>query len=112
MFLRRRVRRALLVVAFCLCTGCSTFRPAPLTGLMWAYLGESQTVRSLSVVVYTLDRPTCEVSRARDVKQPPSAAWAGITIPDECHQVAVGAGTDYWVFAYPGTGAVGASERD
>jgi hypothetical protein len=75
-------------------------------------MGESQTVRSLNVVIYTPDRPTCEVSRAKDMKQPPSAEWAGLKISDECHQIAVGEGTDYWVFAYSGTGAVGASDRD
>jgi hypothetical protein len=68
-----------------LVTGCSTFRPAPPTGLMWAYLSESQTVRSLTVVIYTLDRPTCEGNRAKDVKQPPGAAWAGLKIPAASH---------------------------
>jgi hypothetical protein len=108
----RHAWSALLVVTLALVTGCSTFRPAPPTGLMWGYSGESQTVPSLRLLVYTLDRPSCEITRARDMKPPPNAAWAELQVPNECHQVAVGVGTDYWVFSFPGQGAMGASDRD
>jgi hypothetical protein len=79
---------------------------------MWAYFGESQNVPTLRVVVYTPDRPSCEVNRAKDMKMPPAAAWAGIKVPAECHQVAIGSGTDYWVYTYPKFGAMGATDRD
>jgi len=108
-------RGASLVVVLVLVTACSTFRPEPPTGLMWAYLGESRTVPSLNLVAYALDRPTCEVSRAKDTKPPANAAWAELKVPGECHQVAVGVGTDYWVFASTFSGsmvALGASGRD
>ncbi len=57
-----------MIVLACLwaLTGCSTFRPEPPVGLMWAYLGDSQSVPTLRVLVYTLDRPLCEASRAKD----------------------------------------------
>ena len=105
----RSIRRASLVAVLLILAGCSTFRPQPATGLMWGYFGESQPIPSLRGVVYTLDRPTCEVGRAKDVYPSPAAEWAGMRFPDECRQLIVGAGTDYWVFAVSGQGAVGAN---
>ena len=52
----------------------STFRPEPPTGLMWGYFAESQTIRTLRMVMYATDRPTCEVSRVKDMKMTPEAA--------------------------------------
>jgi len=98
------------VLLFPLIVGCSTFRPIPPAGLMWAYFGESQSIPSLRIVVYAPDKPACEVSRVKDMKQlPVSAAWAEMTVPaGECRQVVIGTGADYWVFAYPNFGAMGA----
>jgi hypothetical protein len=64
------------------------------------------------MIVYTPDRPTCEVSRAKDMKPVPTAAWADLKVSSECRRATAAPGTDYWVFAYPGGGSVGASEQD
>jgi hypothetical protein len=79
---------------------------------MWAYFGESQTIPSLRIIVYLIDRPTCEVNRAKDLTMPTAAEYARVTISEECRQIAVGSGSDYWVFAIPNLGAAGAKDQD
>jgi hypothetical protein len=99
--------------ALLLLAGCLTRRPAPPTGLMWGYFGESETIPNLRAVAYAVDRPSCEVNRARDKQSLPS--WVGIQIPAECRQVVVGAGSDYWVAVITGRSnqiAVGTSDRE
>src|SRR5215831_3228227 len=109
----RRLMRLTSAPLILLITSCSTFRPMPPTGLMWAYYAESETIPSLQILVYLFDRPSCEINRAKDImKMPPSAAYAAVTLSAECRQVAVGSGTDYWLFAVPDTGAMGAKDRD
>ena len=98
----KRCRRTFVLVMSVLVTGCSTVRPEPLTGVMWAYIGESESVPSLRTLVYALDRPTCEVNRAKDMNLPPNAAWARLKIPGACRQIVVFDGADYWVFQGPG----------
>ena len=95
-------------------TGCSTFQPAQApTGLMWGYLGESQAVPTLRMVMYASDRPTCEVTRAKDMKPQPTAEWAALKVPAECRQIVIGPGTDYWVYVFPvEKGAIGATDRE
>jgi len=105
----RLIRRVSLFAVLLVLAGCSTFRPEPATGLMWGYFGESRTVPSLRLVTYAVDRPTCEVARAQDMKPPPTAAWAELEVPAECRQFIVGSGADYWVYAVSGQGAVGAN---
>jgi len=90
----------------------ATIRPQPPTGLMWAFFAESGSIPTLRMLAYASDRPSCEVTRARDMKMPPSAEWAKVTISAECSRVAIGAGSDYWVFAFSGGGAFGAVDRD
>ena len=93
-------------------SGCAMVRPQPPTGLMWAFFAESGAIPALRMVAYGPDRPSCEISRAKDMKMPPSAEWANVTISAECSRVAIGAGSDYWVFAFSGGGAFGAVDRD
>ena len=94
-----------------LIAGCSTLQPVPPSGLMWAYFGESQTIPSLQVVVYLPDRPTCEENRVKDLKVPAAAEYARLKYSGECRRIAVGSGSDYWVFAIL-NGAVGAKDQD
>jgi hypothetical protein len=92
--------------------GCQT---AASMGSMWGYVSQSQSVASLRVLVYVPDRPTCEVSRAKDMKQAASAAWAKLTVPTECRPVVITPAqgkVDYWVFPVRGDVTVGATERD
>ena len=110
-----RYRRVLFaVLASASLAGCATIRPQPPTGLLWAFFAESGSIPALRMVAYGLDRPSCEISRTRDMKMLPSGAeWLNVTISAECSRVAIGAGSDYWVFALPGGGgAFGAVDRD
>ena|SRR5438128_1352167 len=108
-------------VAYC-SQGGEPFRPCnprytaapaePGTGPMWAYSGDSQSIPSLHVIAYAANRPTCEVSRAKDMKPSPNAAWADLKVSTECRRATVSPGTAFWVFGYHGSGGIGASERD
>jgi hypothetical protein len=99
-----------------LLAGCATVRPA--TGPQWGYFSDSESVPSLKMVVYMADRPTCEVSRAKDMRGPvPGGEWAKLKIKNrECVRVMVdGSGSDYWTMAIVGLGyraGLGFRERD
>ncbi len=101
------------LIAVLLLFGCSTLRPAPPMGIMWGYFGESATIPNLRAVAYAVDRPSCEVNRARDKQTLP--LWIGIQVPAECRQVVVGAGSDYWVYVIAGRSnqtTAGTSDRE
>ena len=99
----RLIRRVSLFAVLLVLAGCSTFRPEPATHRR----ANAREARRL--VTYAVDRPTCEVARAQDMKPPPTAAWAELEVPAECRQFIVGSGADYWVYAVSGQGAVGAN---
>jgi hypothetical protein len=108
--MRRAPVAILAVLTSGVLTSCSTVRPA--TGSMWGYAAESQAIRGLNMLMYTSDRPTCELVRVKDVKDP-SAATFGFTVPRECRQVLIGAGSDHWVFSYHNsTAQMGATDRE
>jgi len=52
------------------------------------------------------------VNRAKDLETPIGAEYARLTLSGECRQIAVGSGSDYFVFAIPNLGAVGAKDQD
>jgi hypothetical protein len=98
----RLLALGMLRIVVVLLSGCATATPLP-TGLMLGYTAQWEAVPSLHVVVYSADRPTCEILRARNLKDKSS---------EECRRVTVEAGTDYWAFAYPEQGAIGTNDRE
>ena len=110
--MRRHARTVAIAACGVIFAGCQT---AASMGSMWGYVSQSESVASLRVLVYMPDRPTCEVSRAKDMKQAASAAWAKLTVPTECRPVVITPAqskVDYWVFPVSGEVTVGATERD
>jgi hypothetical protein len=95
-------RRALLIVCGLILGGCAS---VPLiTGDLWGYTARSGPVKTLRVLTYMADRPTCEVNRARDLSPPADARWADLKPPDECQALVISAASvapDYWVFGIP-----------
>ena len=91
---------------------CATVPPP--SGLVWGYVAEFGATANLRGVVYTLDRPVCEVTRANAMKT--ELAWGELKIPAECRRLVAGHGTDYWVYTTRNTVgdsvAVGFNERD
>ncbi len=85
-------------------------------GEMWAFTTGPATHPTLRMLIYTPDRVVCNARRSQMV-----AKWASNGISDlgqDCRQVVIGAGADYYVFrqyfsaeiVIPGAG--GASSRE
>ena len=101
------LRGLTLALVGTLLAGCATAYQSP-SGVVWAYIGTSESVSSLRLIAYTATKDSCELNLAKDQYEVPKRlAWAQMTLTG-CQKATVNAGSDYWVFSMSGTG-MGAS---